>query len=353
MNIVKYSRAAGLAALTAASLSGCDNIEWGGIQVDVQAPVAEGADTGAAQLDTVAAVPPLVLPSGPVLFHVKRLDAAGAATIEPVAELRLGELHALGPRLADRAAEYATEFSALYYRRDQPYTLFRGAARVGTFYVRAPLEAGTGACPRLGAAGHVELRPDADTLSEFLAWPPGVRGGDAGRQTPQFRSAMASMAQVLVRRGVSDGGLAGDWRLRAPDDLRALDVGVGSLGFAATFVVRDSLAQGSPSDSAGAAFIVADYEPSRGYFPLYFDAAWYGPGQKRALRWLDAADLFGDASAEWLLRAHGDASSWYEIVGQRDAARTVLWSSRRPVCEVRESEGISSKEQGMMNDEVA
>ncbi|UCC84887.1 MAG: hypothetical protein JSW46_08205 [Gemmatimonadota bacterium] len=331
-----------LAALVAlALLSGCDNIEWGGIAVELREPVYESADSSAA-LDSLAEPPPLAMPSGPLLFHVRQTDESGSAIIEPVAELSAEELRTVGPRRAERAPEYVDEFVARYFGTDQAYTLFRGGARVGTFYVRAPAVSGSGLCLELRAEGQVEYRPRADTLSEFLAWSPGVRAGQDTLAIPAYRSDMLSLSQVLARLGVREREIPGVWRFRAPADLRALRVGIGSRGFAAAFVVSDSLGTGSPADSAGSVFIVADYDPSRGYFPIYFDAAWYGPGQKRALRWLDAVDLSGDAELEWLLRAYGDAGTWYELVGRgtvRDTVRTVLWSSRQPLCEAESSAG--------------
>ncbi len=314
-------------------------MQWGGIEVDVRAAEFAREDSAAAIADSLAEPLLLELPGGPLLFHVRRTDAAGRATIEAVAELAEAELKPLGPRLGEQAAEYISEFIARYYQPDQAYTLFRGRTRVGTFYVRAPALRGSGLCPELRAEGRVELRPGADTLSEFLAWPPGARGGEESLEVPVYRGDMPSMAQVLARFGVRDDRIPGEWRFGAPADLRALQVGSGPRGFAATFIVGDSLGPGSPRDSAGAVFLVADYAPARGYFPLYFVADWYGPGQKRALRWIDAVDLLGDLGDEWLLRAYGDASSWYELLGQRDTAMAVIWSSRRPVCEARESIG--------------
>lgn len=322
-------------------LAGCE-VQWGGIEVDVREPEFAREDSAAAIADSVAEPELLELPSGPLLFHVRRTDPVGRATIEAVAELAEAELKPLGPRLAEQAAEYISEFIARYYQPDQTYTLFRGRTRVGTFYVRAPALRGSGLCPELRAQGHVELRPGADTLSEFLAWSPGTRGGDERLEVPVYRGDMPSMAQVLAGFGVRDNGIPGEWRFGAPADLRALQVGSGPRGFAATFMVGDTLGPGSPRDSAGAVFLVADYAPARGYFPLYFDAGWYGQGQKRALRWIDAVDLSVERGDEWLLRAYGDAGSWYELLGQRDTARAVIWSSRRPVCEARESTGGGS-----------
>ncbi len=101
-------------------------------------------------------------------------------------------------------------------------------------------------------------------------------------------------------------------------------------------MVNDSLDVGSPADSAGAVFILTDYAPAVGYFPILFHASWYAPGQKRALRWIDAVDVLGGPEREWLLRAYGDAGSWYELAGPQGESGAILWSSRRPVCEARE-----------------
>ncbi len=320
------------AALALLLLAGCD-VEWGGISVELREPAVEMPDTAGAASDTAAETPPLAMPVGPVLFHVRRIDAVGSAVIEPVAELLSGDLRQVGPRRAERADEFVSEFLARYYQADQPYTLFRGPARVGTFYVGAPAVDGSGLCLELRAEGRVELRPLADTLSEFLAWTPGARSGIDSLASPAYRSDMLSLSQVLARRGVQEHGIAGTWRIQPPADLRAVRVGTGARGFAATFMISDSLGPGEPRDSAGTVFLVTDYAPARGYFTVYFDADWYGRGQKRALRWLDAVDLVGGAADEWLLQASGDATSWYELVGQRDTAHAVVWSSRRPVCE--------------------
>ncbi len=327
-----------VAVLALAGLAGCDNVEWGGISVELREPVYEAADTGGSGPDSAVAQP-LSMPSGPLLFHVWRTDEPGRAVIEPVAELVAGELRTVGPLRAERAPEYIDEFTARYYGADQPYVLFRGSARVGTFYVGAPAVGGSGLCLALRAEGQIELRPRADTLSEFLAWSPGVRAGEDSLTVPVYRADMLSLSQVLARLGVQEREVAGAWRFRAPADLRAVRVGTGPRGFAATFMVGDSMGSGSPADSAGAAFIVADYDPSRGYFPLYFDATWYGPGQKRALRWLDAVDLLAGMDLEWLLRAYCDAGAWYEVLGRRDTVMTVLWSSRQPLCEAEDATG--------------
>jgi hypothetical protein len=312
------------------SLAGCE-VEWGGVQVEVGKPEFERPASLESRLDTVVPAA-LRMPQGPLLFHVRRIDAAGRATIEPVAELADGELRAVGPEDAGRADEYAAEFVARYYGADRPYILFRDGARVGTFYTRTPRVSGSGVCLELRADGWVELRPGTDTLSEFTAWPPGARSGADTLRVPTYREDMITLSQVLARRGVTEAEVPGAWRFRPPDDLRALVVGTGRFGFAATFVVGDTLAPGPPADSAGVVFVVADYSPAVGYFPLYFEARWYGPGGKRAVRWVDQVELVNGPDGEWVLEAYGDADRWYEVVAERGSERAVVWSSRRAAC---------------------
>ncbi len=320
------------------SLAGCE-VEWGGIQVKAGEPEYERPASLDVVSDSMTRLEPLAMPTGPILFHVRRLDTAGRARAEPIAELVNGELQRVGPQRTERADEYTAAFIDRYYATDQPYILFRDESRVGTFYVTDAAIVGTGICAVLSAEGQLELRPGTDTLSEFLAWPAGVRSSVGSLVTPGYREDMVSLSQVLARRGVTDQGVPGAWRLQAPADFRALVIGTGQLGFAATYIVGDTLGPASPADSAGMVLVVADYSPAIGYFPLYTLASWYGPGDKRALRWLDSVDLVGDENPEWLLRAYGDAGSWYEVVGEMDGDTTVVWSSQQPICGARESTG--------------
>jgi len=323
------------AVLALLPLTAC-KVEWGGVQVSAGEPEFERPVAAEAPADTVAETMELALPGGPLLFHVRRLGAAGGARIEPVAELTAEGLRPVGPQRAEHADEYVARFTERFYGVDRAYTLFRSGSRVGTFYSRSPAVSGSGLCLRLMADGILELRPAADTMSEFYAWPTGVRTGADSVTTPAFRDDMRAMAQVLARQGVNERSLPGSWRFQAPADFRMLDIGEGRFGLAATFIVRDSLGPGSPPDSAGMAFLVADYSRAVGYFPLFFEASWYGRGQKRALRWIDAVDVTGDGTLEYLLQAFGDSGSWFEVVARADTAMAVAWSSRRPICEAQQ-----------------
>jgi hypothetical protein len=334
---LRWGRAVAAAGIVI-SCSACE-VEFGGIQVKAGEPEYERPASLDAAPDSAARLEPLAMPTGPILFHVRRLDSVGRAAIEPIAELVGGELQSVGPQRTERADDYTAAFIDRYYEADQAYILFRDESRVGTFYVSDAAVVGSGICAVMGAEGQLELRPQADTLSEFLAWPGGVRASVGDLQVPGYREDMIGLSQVLARRGVTDAGIPGAWRLQAPADFRALSVGAGQLGFAATYIVGDSLGSGSPADSAGMVFVVADYSPAVGYFPLLSVAVWYGPGAKRTLRWLDLADLVGDENPEWLLRAYGDAGSWYEVVGEASGDTTVVWSSRQPICDARESTG--------------
>lgn len=327
---------AGLAAILAAvPLGGCDNVEFGGFAFRVESPEFERAVPAEAPPDTAPAEPTPELPEGEVIFHVVRTDAAGSALIEPVAERRGGQLQAVGPGSPDMADAYVEAFTARYYEPGRAYSLYRAGAAVGSFYVEEPEVSGSGVCRRIRARGWVELRPRADTLSEFLAGPGRAARGGESLEAPPVRADMSAMAQILARQGLNERAVAASWRVQRAADIRALSVGTGEYGFATTFVFGDTLETGSPADSAGMVFLVADYSSAVGFFPVFFDFELYGPGHKRVLRWIDQADVLGDLTPEWIVRGYGDTHAWFEVLARRDTLRAQVWSSRQPVCEAR------------------
>jgi hypothetical protein len=193
--------ASSLSVLVSLLLTAC-KVEWGGVQVEAGEPHYERPAATEASGDTVSERLEVALPSGPLLFHVLREGVAGDATIEPVAELTSEGLKLVGPQRAEHADEYVSRFLDRYYGVDQAYVLFRAGSRVGTFYTRAPAVSGSGLCLRLSAEGIVELRPAADTMSEFYAWRAGTRSGADSIAAPAYRDDMRAMAQVLARQGV-------------------------------------------------------------------------------------------------------------------------------------------------------
>ena len=328
-----------LTILVAAYSAGCDSVEFGGVAFRVKSPQYERAMPAASPADSMAEAPLPELPQGEVIFHVVRTDIAGAAAIQPLAEQAAGGLQVVGPRSTDVADAYVDAFTARYYQPGNAYSLYRSGAAVGSFYVEEPRVSGSGVCRQLEALGYLELRPPADTLSEFLARPGHRMSQVTGLEEPAARADMAAMAQILARRGLNDRDVAGSWRVGQAADLRALSVGRGDYGFASTFIFGDTLDTGPPADSAGMVFVVADYSPVVGFFPVFFDFDLYGPGHKRVLRWIDEADVMGDTTPEWVLKGYGDTRSWYEVVALSDTLRTPVWTSRQPVCEARPARG--------------
>lgn len=340
MHLLQRLAGAGVAAVLMSGLAvGCDNVEFGGVAFRVESPQYERAMPAEAPPDSVAAGPVPELPEGEVVFHVVRTDVAGAALIEPVAERIGGSLRAVGPESPDVADAYVEAFTTRYYGPGSAYALYRAGSPVGSFYVEEPEVSGSGQCRRIRARGYVELRPRADTLSEFLAGPDRARGGATRLEAPPVRADMSAMAQILARRGLNERDAAGSWRVQRAADLRALSIGTGEYGFAATFLFGDRLGIGSPADSAGMLFLVADFSSAVGFFPRFFDFEQYGPGHKRVLRWIDQRDVLGDSTPEWILRGYGDTHAWYEVLARSDTLRVQAWTSRQPVCEARAAQG--------------
>ena len=108
-------------------MGGCDNVEWGGIDISVVPPPEKAGD--AVEADTARA-----LPDGPVLFYVHRDDSA--ATVIPVGQIADGGLAPLVP--GNDPDAFASDFIASFLRPGARLTLFRRGARVGDRIPAAP-----------------------------------------------------------------------------------------------------------------------------------------------------------------------------------------------------------------------
>lgn len=275
---------------------------------------------------------PIRLPDAPVLFRVWR-TADGRARAEPM--LVAGAAHAeVGPAAPERWTEYARAFDARYYQPGGELALYRDGARVGTFRVERPVADSLGSCPALVAEGAVELSPAATNVSEFVGAEKGLFPPGAGFRLPDLRPEARELAAVLAERLLRQRGWDDVWRPRHVQELRAVWLGEGPPGFAATFLRGDSLAVLPAASEAAALFLVADYDRSQGYVPVHVEHQRYAEGEKRAPRWMDRFDTDGDGQLEWILLAFGSRTRWHEVYDGSGRNWSRSWSGRRPLCEV-------------------
>lgn len=320
-----------LAACLSLGVVACD-VEWGGARLTIvkapeRARTAETADTAEGEV----AIEPLRLPEGPVLFRVWRVDAGARAEPIVAAGAALG---AIAPPAPDRWGEYAEAFRARYYVPGSELALYRDGVRVGTFRLEAAGSDSLGSCPALVAEGRVELSPAAVNLSEFIAAEKGLYAPGEGFRIPDLRPEARELAAVLADRLLRQRRWDDAWRPRTAQEVRAVWLGEGPPGFAATFLRGDSLAIGSASAEAAALFLVADYDRTLGYVPRHAEYQRYAEGDKRAPRWVDRFDADGDDQLEWIVLALGSRTRWYEVYDVTGTSWRSIWSGRQPLCEI-------------------
>lgn len=294
-------------------LSGCDNVEWGGIQVAIVRPAPPDGEP-----ETAASAGDETLPEGHVLYYVQA-DASGTrAVIRPVAEIGQGTLHPLRPIDPER---YAARFITRFFPQGSRFTLFRHGRDVGSLTVDATDLAGPGMCRELPVArGRVNV-PAGERAGEYLALARGLPSEtrDIPPRQPELDRRMRILAPVLAEALLESRGarLPQSWT-DATAQLEAFPVpGTADGAFAATFLVDDTLGPGL--DAAGSSlFFVAVPEAQVGYDTVFVRYADYSARGKGAPRLIDYLDWDNDGRPDLLLQVYDTAQSWFEAVGGRD-----------------------------------
>lgn len=327
------ARAAALLIVTA--LPACDNVQWGGVDVQtIPPPPAAGTERAAPDAETFL---DLGLPTGTVLFHVIR--EPGGATIVPVAEVSGDSLRTLR-RPAEVAPEaYRTRFRDAVLEDGAQFQLFRRGAEVGILTVQEG--AAPTACGVPTARGNIVTVAAAADVGEFLAFRRGLAPEVMGEYAPpQVTGSIRTYASIVAERVIVQAGLQRprSWP-GAQRDLQPVEISRGgNPEMAATYLVGDRLEVG-PADRQGyAVFYLADYDRRTGYSPLYSEAHRYADGGKAAPRLIDYLDWHpaeaegGEEAAggpEVLVRVFGDDASWYEAISGDGGRWRKVWEGPR------------------------
>jgi hypothetical protein len=302
-----------LLCLSLTLAAGCDNVSWGGADVVVVSPPPPRVGEADEPLAPGATVERL--PEGAVLYYVVR-DTAGASMI-PVAEIREDSMLSVGP-LQDPAA-FGTRFIGEHMRQGAEFPLFSRGVRVGTFILQSAEMQQPGACPLVPRArGSLELLQGAEQNVEFLA----LARADAPqvpRSLPtqlQPTGRMQVMAPILAERVMraERAGLPGNWQ-RAMAQLQPFPHDEdGTLGFATTFLVGDTLAMGR-NNEGHSTFLIARTE-GMSFATEYVDFANYAQTGKRAPRVVDFLDWDRSGLNNLLLQVYSVDQTWFEAVGR-------------------------------------
>ena len=307
------SAAAGVLILT--GLAGCDNVDWGGADLAVVPPpprptVAPTADDGpGAEL----------LPDGAILYYVARTAAGGRMV--PVGEVTGDSLTPL--RAARDPIQYAERLVAERMRQGEEFALFRNGIRSGTLVIQSAEVPPAAACaPIPFAVGTLELGEGARDATEFLALSkedaPQVprRIGDALEPTRTMSFVAPILAERMLRaRGAT---LPGNWQ-RAMAQVRPFPVaGSPSPGFAATFLVSDTLGPGLDDEGWALLYLAVPSTAQVGWDTVHVQFHDYASGGKASPRVIDILDWDRDEQVELLLQVYGVDDSWFEAIGRSD-----------------------------------
>ena len=291
--------------------AGCDNVDWGGLDLAVVPPPPTTAPVGG----DIEGGPDL--PDGPILYHVTR-DSVGV-TMAPVGEISDQQLRAIEP--GGDPETFGERFITAFLRADAEFTLFHNGRRAGTLIIDSAYVAGPGACrPLPHATGALELSGGAGEATEFLAMArtqaPEGRMPARGSLEPDRR--MRVVGPILAERALRARDVPLPNWSRALRQVQPFPVAESQdPGFTATFLSDDALEVGN-DDEGYSLFIVYTPLGQAGYDTAYVDFTSYTASGKAAPRVIDFLDWNRDGHVELLLETFGTANRWYEAVGLQD-----------------------------------
>jgi hypothetical protein len=286
--------------------SGCDNVAWGGVDMELVPP--PGAEPG-----TPAAAAPLAEPPGPPSEVARPLLLAGTrdgalGTLVVVGELVEGSVVAATPTSIAGGATAGSE-----------WIVFSDGVRVGRMTAESvgPAEGFCASTPAL--SGTLELVPSGQPPERFLALPASqVDVGHEARLVLEDvydqRVASLTFAQEAIR------ALGAQWPeggvLPTRQDIQAFQpAGMDTPTLAASYVHRDRFAVG---------------EPATGAYALFNMSSRQGGQYRETFRWFQAADSLGksvpryfghfdwdvDGEGEVLLDVFGSDRRWHVVLEQ-------------------------------------
>jgi hypothetical protein len=310
----------GISLLILGALAGCDNVGWGGADVAVVPPPPRPSGGPAQSEEEVAAAE--ALPTGAVLFYAAR--SGTGALLTPVAQLDKDSLIPIRPTGDPRT--FADRFVAEQMRQGAEFDLFSNGTRLGSFVVQSARVPDADLCPLLPVAqGTLELGVAADSVREFLAlakhFSPSV--GTRVAASPANLGRMRFVAPILAERMLRVRGaqLPGNWQGAMEQVFPFPASGRADAGFAATFLVGDTLGPGLDDTGYGLFFLAMPTASQTGWDTVYVDFRDYPRTRKSALRVIDYLDWTRDDQVELLLQVYGTRDTWFEAVARDDAGR--------------------------------
>lgn len=297
-------------------LAGCDNVVWGGADVQIVPPPPRQESL---ELEPDARFfAEFGLPTGPLMFHLVQGEGGGSRLI-PVAEIAGESLRPVRRPAGVSPDAYESRFRETVVPIGSQFDVFRRGARVGTFVAQRP--GPITACGVPTVEGNTTVVAAAVDSRDFLAFRRGLAPEVRGEFTPpQVTGSIRTYASIVAERLILQAGLPRprSWQ-GAQRDLQPIEVMPGGHPeMAATYLVGDNLGVGPPQSEGYSVFYIADYETARGYNAIFSDVRDYRRSGKAAPRLLDYVDLDQSGDQEIVLEVYGSTQSWYDVLAQRN-----------------------------------
>lgn len=299
------------ALLILIGIGGCDNVEWGGLDLAVVPPPPQASEPAPEVTDTDR------LPEGPVLYYVRR-DSVSAEVV-PVGEITDDGMVPIAG--GDDPETFGNRFIGAFLREGAEFTLFNRSRRAGTLIVDSAQVPETGVCrsvPR--ATGHLELSGSAGQATEFLAMartqaPEGrVLPGDEVEPSRRMQVLGPILAERALRQRRAQ---LPNWSTARRQVFPFPVSETRDPAFTSTFLVDDELRVGN-DDVGYSLFIVYTPQAQSGYDTAYVAHTNYPTEGKSAPRVIDFLDWDRDGSPELLMQVYGTDQAWFEAVGATD-----------------------------------
>ncbi len=309
------------AVLMVIALTGCDNVEWGGVEVAVVPPPPKSgpAETQLGEVEE--------LPQGAILYLVTR-DSTRTTAV-PVAEIADGETRPI--RMGDDPKTYGDRFISSFLRAGGELTLFRHGRRAGTLLIDSASVQPAGCTVLPVAVGRAELSGRTGDATEFLAMArtQAPQGVVLAPDSLEVEPRMQVVGNILAERILRDRhAQLPNWS-RARRQLFPFPVeGSQDLGFTATFLVDDALEVGD--DDQGYSLFVLYTPQAQTYDTAYVEFTSYTASGKAAPRVVDFLDWNRDGSVELLLDVYGTRDSWFTAIGKTEGGWQQIMNARCP-----------------------
>lgn len=294
--------------------TGCDNVTWGGVDVELRPPptsaegVVEGSDL------TEGSAPARVL--GPLLLAGVR--EGSRASLAVVGEIRGDTLAPVPDPRYPEDGERLAELTAV----GSEWILFAEGVRVGRLRTDETGSTDAYCTARVSLTGTVEMVPEASGAERLLALPATHASQlDYGEYQALARDydqgvATLTIAQDVIPRVGAAWPVEGV--LAARQDIQAIRVeGMAGQAVAATFMARDQLSVSPPGQGAYSVFVLG-VPTGNGYQEGF---SWYravDTDGKGAPRYFSHLDWDGDGQGEILLDVFGSNRRWYAALSQRE-----------------------------------